>query len=240
MTNSCLVPTTTYVGPRTYRRAMASDGLQPLLALKRTGACDPLPTPAALQSGRRNRLKPPFNLRQRGASTFSQIGRPQEATARGPPLREAVSAEHGPTADPQSRPSRPSSSTSASAGSHHRHRLLTRVRCRAGACLPPPACPRAATLASAPARRCHHKRAEQLVATANRRLTRATGSSAPRPARLKWVTVPTSCRLAWAIQSPCPRAWRRPRRTACRCARRRPPPAPSRCRPGYSPYTRAP
>ncbi len=53
------------------------------------------------------------------------------------------------------------------------------------------------------------------------------------------LSAPTSCRLAWAIQSPCPRAGRRPRRTACRCARRRPPPAPSRCRPGDSPYTRA-
>jgi hypothetical protein len=45
-------------------------------------------------------MKLPFNLRQRGASTFSQIGCPQEATARGPPLWEAVSAKHMPTPDP--------------------------------------------------------------------------------------------------------------------------------------------
>jgi len=34
--------------------------------------------------------------------------------------------------------------------------------------VPAPACPRAATLALAPARKCHDKRAEQPVATANR------------------------------------------------------------------------
>ena len=61
---------------------------------------------------------------------------------------------------------------SASPGSHHRR--LTRVRRRAGSCPPPPACPRAATSALAPARKCGDKRAQQSVATANRRLTRAT------------------------------------------------------------------
>jgi len=49
-------------------------------------------------------MKPPFNLRQRGGSTFSQIGCPQEAArvapARGPPLWEATGAEHDPAADP--------------------------------------------------------------------------------------------------------------------------------------------
>ena len=50
-------------------------------------------------------MKPPFNLRKRGASTYSQIGCPQEAArgapARGPLLWEATGAEHDPpAADP--------------------------------------------------------------------------------------------------------------------------------------------
>ena len=64
----------------------------------------PEAVPAALQSGRRNRLKPPLKLGQRGASTFSQIGCPQEAArvapARGPPLREAAGADADPSPDP--------------------------------------------------------------------------------------------------------------------------------------------
>ena len=71
---------------------------------KRLAGPDPKPSPEALRSGRRNRLKPPFKLRQRCASTYSQIGCPQEAArvapARGPPLWEAAAPEHDPAADP--------------------------------------------------------------------------------------------------------------------------------------------
>jgi len=72
--------------------------------VRRNGAIDPHPSARDLRTGHRNRLKPPFNLRQRGASTFSQIGCPQEATrgapARGLPLGAAADTEHEPTADP--------------------------------------------------------------------------------------------------------------------------------------------
>jgi len=53
----------------------------------------------------------------------------------------------------------------------------------------PPACPRAPSLASAPARKCHDKRAQQPVATENPRLTRARDSTTLRRARLKWLSV---------------------------------------------------
>jgi hypothetical protein len=56
----------------------------------------------ALRSGHRNRLKPPFKLRQRGVSTFSGWMPTRGGKDRARP--------------------RPSSSTSASAGSHHRRR----------------------------------------------------------------------------------------------------------------------
>jgi len=49
-------------------------------------------------------MKPPFELRQRGASTHSQIGRAQEAArvapARGPPLWDLPDARMG-DFDPQ-------------------------------------------------------------------------------------------------------------------------------------------
>ena len=50
-----------------------------------------------------------------------------------------------------------------------------------------PACPRAATLALATARKCAEKRAEQPVVTANGRLTRPICSSTLSPVRLKWL-----------------------------------------------------
>ena len=53
----------------------------------------------------------------------------------------------------------------------------------------PPACPRAATLASAPAPKYNDKRAEQPVATENRRLTRPTDSPTLRLACLKWLSL---------------------------------------------------
>jgi hypothetical protein len=83
-----------------------------------------------------------------------------------------------------SHPSRPSSSTSASPGSLHPR---CSPACDAGWAR---ACPRPATLASAPARKCHHKRAHQPVATENGRLTRATDSSRLSLVRLKWLSVP--------------------------------------------------
>jgi hypothetical protein len=108
-----------------------------------------------------------------------RCGRPPMPSTIPPPIR-------------RSHPSRPSSSTSASAGSTHRHRRCSPV-CDTGLArtCPPPAGPRTTTLASAPApaRTCHHKRAEQPVATDHPRLTRATGSSALRLVRLKCLSV---------------------------------------------------
>ena len=62
-------------------------------------------------------------------------------------------------------------------------RLFVCMRRRVGS--QPPASPRAATLASVRARKRPDQRAEQPVATANRRLTRPIGSSTLRLARLK-------------------------------------------------------
>jgi len=102
---------------------------------------------------------------------------PRIAPARGPPLWAATAAEHDPAAD---------SLLQSTPAFEFDQRLswqpppspppLVCVRRRAGSCSRPPACPRAATLASVPARKCHDQRAEQPVAIANRRLTRPIGS----------------------------------------------------------------
>jgi DNA-binding beta-propeller fold protein YncE len=60
------------------------------------------------------------------------------------------------------------------AGTKPDYPTLARARRRAGSCRPPPACPRAATLASAPTRKCDHNGAEQPIAAENRRLTHPT------------------------------------------------------------------
>jgi len=103
------------------------------------------------------------------------------APARGPPLWEATGDAHDPSADPlfQSAP--------AFEFDQRIHLVATTVAARprapAGGLVP--AYPRAATLASAPARKCHDQRAQPLLATANRRLTRATAPSALQLARLE-------------------------------------------------------
>jgi len=70
---------------------------------------------------------------------------------------------------------RRTSSTGASPSRHYLHRSLACDAGRARACSRPPACPRAAISALAPARKGHHKRAEQSVAADSPRLTRRTG-----------------------------------------------------------------
>jgi hypothetical protein len=62
------------------------------------------------------------------------------------------------------------------------------ARRRAGACRRPPACPRAATPASAPAPKYNDTRADQPVATENRRLTCPTDSPTLKLACLKWLS----------------------------------------------------
>jgi hypothetical protein len=64
---------------------------------------DPKPSPAALQSGHRNRLKPPFKLRQRGASFSSDWMPTTEGKDRAPP----AARRHASTATATSVCSRP-------------------------------------------------------------------------------------------------------------------------------------
>jgi hypothetical protein len=107
---------------------------------------------------------------------------PRIAPARGPPLWAAAAA-HDPAADP-----RLQSAPDFEFDQRIAWQPPTSLDCgrrRAGSCLPPPGCPRAAMLASAPARKYPEKRAEQPVAAANRRLTRPTGSSTPSRVRLR-------------------------------------------------------
>jgi hypothetical protein len=63
------------------------------------GVNDPKPSATVPRTGRRNRLKPPFTLRQRGASSFRHY-KARIAPARGPPLCAAAGAEHELTANP--------------------------------------------------------------------------------------------------------------------------------------------
>ena len=63
------------------------------------------------------------------------------------------------------------------------------MRRRAGSCSRLRACPRTATRASGPARKCRNKRAEQPIATANGRLTRPICSSTISRVRLKWLSL---------------------------------------------------
>ena len=124
-----------------------------------------------LRTGHGNRLKPPFTLCH--ASTFSDWTSTQEGsdrTRRDPVAVGARSTIGVPTGAP----------VHPCLGVRLRiawlARLLSLVPDRRRACahVRPPACPGAATLKSAPARKCDDKRAEQAVAAENRRLTRTT------------------------------------------------------------------
>jgi len=101
-----------------------------------------------------------------------RYGRPSAPSTSRPPIR-------------RSRPSRPTSSTNASRGSHHRRRSPARPGGLARACARKPARDHLGVRA---ARNCHYKRAEQPVATESRRLTLATTPSTLRLTRLKWLS----------------------------------------------------
>jgi hypothetical protein len=82
--------------------------------------------PRFLRIGHRNRLKPPFKLRQRGPSTFSDwMSCKKRQGSRPPQFRHCCLPPALPTIRCSS-PPLPSSSTSASPGSHH-HRCRSRV-----------------------------------------------------------------------------------------------------------------
>jgi len=108
---------------------------------------------------------------------------PRIAPARGPPLWEAVDAEHDCAADPRLQCA-PAFGFDQRLSGWSQSPSLTRVRRRAGSCSRLRACPRTATRASVPVRKCSNKRAEQPVAAAKRRLIRPTGSSTLSRVRL--------------------------------------------------------
>jgi len=61
-----------------------------------------------------------------------------------------------------------------------------------GSCLPPPARPPTAALAATPTRKCHDQRAQQPLATANRRLTGATDATTIKLARWNCLSFATT------------------------------------------------
>ena len=134
--------------------------LTPVVRSRLINGREPEPSSTVLRTGRRNRRKPPFKLRQRGASTFLDW-MPTSEGASHPPAARRCGRPSMPSTNPPpirySSPARPSSSTSASPGSQNRRRSS---RCDAGlarSCLRPPArpqprwrrCPRASATTTA-------------------------------------------------------------------------------------------
>jgi hypothetical protein len=91
------------------RERPGSLAVPPFGAVERLTVPDPQPASTVLRTGHRNRLKPPFELRQSGASTFSDWKRTTEGMdrARSQVLLQAGEAaryRRKSTLDPRNRP----------------------------------------------------------------------------------------------------------------------------------------